>query len=107
MTRVVIESPCNAPTREGIERNLAYARECVVDSLHRGEAPYASHLFFVGILDDLVDHERTLGMMAGFCWGAEAEIVAVYSDLGVSRGMQQGIDRYRALQIPVETRFIR
>ncbi len=91
---VVIESPLNADTRDGIEQNKAYAKKAMLDSLSRGEAPYASHLLYdqPGILDDLNPDERHRGILAGFAWGAKADIVAVYADLGISRGMRAGIE---------------
>ncbi len=46
--RVIIESPYSGD----IPRNLLYARLCVFDCLNRGEAPYASHLFFTQVLND-------------------------------------------------------
>lgn len=106
MLRVVIESPLSAPTKEGIEENKVYARRCMLDSLYRGEAPYASHLLFdqQGLLDDRLRNDRLMGMQAGFAWGGEAQLVAVYIDKGISKGMQMGIDRYRHLGIPVEER---
>lgn len=106
MLRVVIESPLGAPTRELIEENKAYAKLCVLDSLRRGEAPYASHLLFSqsGLLDDQLPAERRLGMEVGFAWGREAQLVAIYVDRGISRGMQEGIDRARHNSIPYEER---
>jgi hypothetical protein len=95
MKRVVIESPLAAPTLEGRERNKRYARLCMLDSLRRGEAPYASHLQFdqPGLLDDAKPDERELGIQAGFAWGEVAELVVVYTDLGVSSGMVRGVAR--------------
>lgn len=101
---VIIESPYAGD----IEANLAYARRCLRDSLMRGEAPFGSHLLYTqqGILDDLLPEERRLGMEAGFAWGACAELVAVYSDRGITRGMYQGIDVARSRDIPLEYRRI-
>lgn len=106
--RVVIESPLNAPTREGIEENKIYAKRAMRDSLMREEAPYASHLLYdqPGILDDRIADQREAGMQSGFVWGEQAELVAVYIDRGISKGMQAGIDRYRHLGIPIEHRRI-
>lgn len=94
LIRVGIESPFAAPTKEGIEENIKYARACVKDSLKRGEAPYASHLFFTqeGLLDDTVEEERMLGIMAGKKWEEVAEYNAVYIDRGLSKGMKLGIE---------------
>lgn len=108
MTRVVIESPLGAPTRDEIEANKDYARACVRDCLRRGEAPYASHLFFdqKGILDDTVPDERALGIQAGFAWGDAAEKTVVYTDRGISKGMLLGIARSMDMGRPVEYRTL-
>ena len=89
MTLVVIESPYAGD----VERNVAYAKACMRDSLERGEAPFASHLLYAqeGILDDAVPRERTQGIMAGLAWAQCASLTAVYSDLGLTPGMEQGI----------------
>jgi len=103
---VVIESPYGAPNQAGIDRNVAYARACVRDSLQRGEAPIASHLLHTqeGILRDEVPEERTLGINAGHAWIPKAEGVAVYEDLGISGGMRIGIAVAEAAGTPVEYR---
>jgi len=90
MIRVEIESPFAGD----VETNIRYARACVVDCLKRGEAPYASHLFFTqeGILDDTVPEERTLGMEAGKVWSIMAEKTVVYTDRGMSGGMKWGVE---------------
>lgn len=104
MIRVVVESPFAGD----IQKNIEYARKCMADCLKRGEAPFASHLLYTqdGILDDDIPHERELGIEAGFLWGELAEKVVVYQDLGISAGMQLGIDRATARDIPVEYRSI-
>lgn len=93
MTRkfTLIETPFSAPTEEGIVRNVSYAMLAVRDSLARGEAPYASHLFFTQMLDDNNPHERELGINTGLAIGALASQSAIYTDLGISRGMEYGI----------------
>ena len=95
MRRVVIESPFAAPTPEGIERNLRFLRACMADCLKRNEAPYASHALYTqpGVLDDKIPEERKLGIEAGFAWKDVAEATVVYGNLGVTAGMQKGIDR--------------
>lgn len=106
MKLVLVESPYTAATSETFERNVAYAKAAVRDCLARGEAPYASHLFFTqpGLLDDDKPEERALGIAAGLAWGDWAELTAVYADLGVSSGMRQGIARAEAEHRPVEYR---
>lgn len=94
MKRVILESPYAGD----IERNVAYARACLRDSLLRGEAPLASHLLYTqpGVLRDDEPDERQWGIDAGLAWGAAAEATVVYTDLGVSRGMAHGIAHAQA-----------
>ena len=104
---VIIESPYGG-TWEEMRKNERYARACLNDSLHRGEAPYASHLLYTqpGVLDDTIPTERKMGMQAGFDWRAKADLTVVYEDLGISRGMEEGIKRAVAMGCPVEYREI-
>lgn len=104
MRRVIIESPYAGD----VEANVDYARQCVRDSVHRGEAPIASHLLFTqpGILDDDDPAERQLGIDAGLAWRSVAEATVVYIDRGISRGMQYGIAVAERDGIPVEYRTL-
>ena len=92
--KVILESPYAGD----VEKNLAYARKCMRDSLLRGEYPLASHLLYTqeGILDDTIPEEREIGIHAGLAWGEKAEKTVVYTDLGISEGMSYGIARARS-----------
>ena len=102
MRRVILETPYAGD----IERNIRYARECMRDCLLRGEAPYASHLLYTqeGVLDDNSKEERKLGIEAGFLWREPADATVVYSDHGISGGMQLGIEDAEQKGRPVEYR---
>jgi hypothetical protein len=102
--RVVVESPYAGD----VARNVAYARAAVRDSVLRGEAPVASHLLFTqpGILRDGVPEERALGITAGHAWIEVADLVAVYTDLGISIGMMEGIKKAEKLDILVVYRVL-
>jgi len=104
MRLVFIESPYEGD----VERNIAYARACIMDSLSKGEAPIASHLLYTqpGMLRDEVLNERRLGIAAGLEWATVAEATIVYTDLGISRGMEYGIDHADQCGRPVEYRTI-
>jgi hypothetical protein len=115
MIRTVIESPYGTRAEDGrrcspaeLARNERYLDRCIRDSLDRGEAPYASHGFFtkVGRLDDAKPEQRRLGIDAGLCWGAVAELCAVYTDHGISAGMAEGIARHQANGITIVYREI-
>lgn len=90
MIKVIVESPCAGNT----ERNLAYARACMRDCLIRGEAPFAPHALYAqtGVLDGLNPTQRSMGISAGLEWTSVADKIAVYTDFGISYGMQYGIE---------------
>lgn len=90
LTLVVLESLYAGD----VEKNLEYARACMADCFEMGEAPFASHLLYTqqGVLDDNIPEERRLGIDAGLLWGAAAMKTVVYTDLGITKGMQYGIE---------------
>lgn len=94
MIVVVLESPFAENEKNSEADHIAYARKCVRDCLNRGEAPIASHLLYTqpGILRDNVPEERQWGIDAGLACGALASKTVVYTDMGISRGMQYGIE---------------
>ena len=104
MIKVIIESPFAGD----IESNIDYARQCMRDSIMRGEAPIASHLLYTqdDILDDDIPGERELGIKCGLLWGHHAEKTVVYTDRGISGGMQQGINEAKQLGRVVEYRSL-
>lgn len=108
MTRVVVESPLAAPTVLDRELNILYARACVRDCFLRGEAPFASHLLYPqpGILDDGNAADREIGLAAGFAISRDFELTAVYTDLGISSGMERGIKEAERLERKVEYRTV-
>lgn len=95
MRRVIIESPYAG----NVELHLRYLRACMHDCLTRREAPFASHGLYTqpGVLDDRVAQERANGIRTGFMWREIADATIVYTDLGISRGMQFGIDHAERL----------
>ncbi|MHC2241510.1 DUF7768 domain-containing protein [Bradyrhizobium elkanii] len=105
MRRVILASPYAGE----VAHNVAYARACVRDALLRGEAPLASHLLYTqdGILDDGERNERAHGINAGLAWLHLADAVVVYTDRGISLGMEAGMNLARFLDIPVERRSLR
>lgn len=86
---VIIESPYSGH----VELNKRYAQHCMRDSILKGEIPFASHLLYTqpNILNDNNFKERAIGINAGFEWGKYASKTVVYQDLGISKGMKEGI----------------
>lgn len=104
MKLVILESPFAGD----VEANIEYARACVRDSLLRGEAPIASHLLYTqpGVLNDDVPEERAQGIDAGLAWRAVAQASVVYTDRGISKGMEYGIAAAQAAGVPIEYRTL-
>ena len=103
MKKVIIESPFKGD----YGRNKAYLLLCITDSLERGEAPFASHLFYTQMLDDNNPDDRVLGIKAGLIWADTADLIAIYTDLGISSGMRQGIDYHHANGKIIEKRSLK
>ena len=105
---VLIESPFRGESHDTTRENILYARLCVRDSVVRGEAPWASHLFYTqaGILNDTIEGDRMKGMNAGLAWGAMAETSAFYTDRGFSSGMKYGMDHAREVGRNIEIRTL-
>ena len=107
---VDVETPYANESDPEVRRNILYARACVRDCLLRGETPFASHLFFTqpGILDDNLPEERERGINAGkaIITALPGIVTVVYDDLGISKGMQFGIDQAREVGRKVEFRSL-
>ncbi len=102
--RVIVESPF-----AGDFKNVKYSRECIRDCLDRGESPFASHLLYTqkGVLDDSLPEERQRGIAAANGWLEVADYVAVYMDLGVTRGMLLGVVKAARLGKAFRLRWLR
>jgi len=105
MTRqfVIIE----APFAQAREQMGEYLRECIRDTLRRGESCMASVAIYAltGALQDTDPHERAEGIEAGLAWYAVPGIRCVaYTDHGISRGMQMGMARAQSHGVPIEVR---
>lgn len=108
LNKVVLETRFAAQDTKGLLINKKFTLACMRDCFLRGEAPYASHVIYAQshILDDFVASERAFGMHAGLIWGDCAEKTVVYTDLGISSGMQLGIDHAFKMNRTVEYRTL-
>jgi hypothetical protein len=105
--RVIVETPFKGVTMEEQQANINYARACARDCLvNYNEAPFLSHLLYTqeGVLSDAIPEERNLGIDAGLSWGSVAEATVVYTDLGISKGMEYGIADAIKANRPIEFR---
>ena len=79
-----------------------------MDCIDRGETPMAGHLLYTQVLDDDTPIERALGLTLHLAW---LELLAknngklvVYTNYGISPGMQRAIDLAEALGMPIDYR---
>jgi len=98
--KVILESPFAGDTK----KNTEYARKCMADCFKRGEYPFVSHLLYTQCLDDTILKEREIGIEAGLEWGKSAEKTVVYTDLGISKGMEYGIKSAKKAKRKIEYR---
>ncbi len=105
MLRVIVESPYAG----NVPMNECYGRMAMNDCLTKhNESPYASHLLYTQplVLDDLNPDERKLGISAGFFWRDVADKTVFYVDLGMTKGMEQGIEDCEEKGKSYEIRFL-
>lgn len=101
--RVIIESPY-----KGFDMvdNIDYARRCMWHSLLQGESPFVSHLLYTQVLDDNMPEQREMGMTLARNWYEAADLCAVYTDRGISWGMEQGIEYANSIGLQVDERSL-
>ena len=99
---VIVESPFAGE----VDLNVNYARQCLRDSLMRGEHPIASHLLYTqpGVLDDSKPAQRKRGIEAGLAWRRVASKAVFYTGRGWSIGMLAAREVFDKEGFPYEVR---
>lgn len=106
MLLVIIESPCKATSIAQQLRNRKYAIKCMLDSIDKGEAPFAAHLLYPQILTEETVDDKNVGIKLGLQWGEKAAKTIVYQDLGITSEMNYGIRNAFRHGRPIEYRNI-
>jgi hypothetical protein len=89
MTVVIVESPFAGD----MEANRRYAIAACADCFRRGETPFASHLLYPQILNELKKEDREKGITAGYAFWPVARKIVFYTDRGWSEGMLRAKQR--------------
>ena len=100
---VIIETPWRGMG----ERGLNFARACMFHSLNNDEAPFASHLLYTQVLDDDLEADRKLAFNAARNFYNVCSYIAVYQNLGISPGMEWGINQAQKWCKPIEYRTLK
>lgn len=109
---VLIESPLSESNGEPFFKNIYYAQMCMLYALRCGAAPMATHLEWtqcpgakqIFVPDDDTENlniGRNNALIAGDKIRSMVEEVWIFTDLGISSGMQHGIDHARQIKKPV------
>lgn len=106
MKCVMIETPLMARGERTMEDNLKYAKECMKDSVKKGEAPFAMHVLYTQVLDDNKYEERWQGILSGLAWSRRADAIVFYMDYGMSTGMNLAYEQAQLMGIKVEYRTL-
>jgi hypothetical protein len=93
---VIVESPFAGE----IEANRRYTIEACADCFRRGETPFASHLLYPQILDELKSDDREKGINAGYAFWRLAHAIVFYVDRGWSPGMLRAKERAEHIGYP-------
>jgi hypothetical protein len=101
---VIIESPFAGKNLLHQDYNRAYLDAIFHHSMLSGEAPFGSHALYTKFLSEDDIFSRKLGIRLGQVVMARASYVAVYCDLGISRGMREGIKCARRLGLVIQRR---
>ncbi len=102
MKIVVVESPYANDTTI----NHAYCVRACKDAISRGEIPFASHLIYPLVYDDLIPAEREAGITAGYAFWDLAERIVFYCDRGMSPGMIRAWHRAGSKNMVREQRWM-
>jgi hypothetical protein len=104
---VIVESPFAGDDSDAIEANRRYAIKACANCFLRGETPFASHLLYPQILDELNKKEREQGIEAGYAYWPLASRIVFYTDRGWSPGMLRAKQRADNLGYTIEERNFR
>ena len=99
---VIVESPYAGD----IDGNRKYAVDACADCFSRGEIPFASHLLYPQVLNELKPQDRELGIQGGYKFWPLAKRVVFYTDRGWSPGMLRAKQRAISLGYPFEERSL-
>lgn len=100
MRLVLLESPYAGNKGD----NVYYAHRCMRHSMQLGEATMVSHLLYTQVLDDDNTEQREAGIAFGDAWLRVIDALVVYTDRGITPGMQHRIDLALEAGVPVEYR---
>jgi hypothetical protein len=88
-----------SPYSGDVEANLTYLRQIMASILVDGGVPVAGHAMYTqpGVLDDNDPDQRKQGIAAGWELYRACDVVRVYCERGISKGMWADIEFCRGI----------
>ena len=91
-----------SPYAGNVEANVKIAEDICKDMVRLGYAPFAPHLFYTRFLDDGNITDRKLGIICGQTFMEICDEVCLYSQNGISDGMNSDLDYAKSLGKPIK-----
>lgn len=95
-----------APFEQDEKRRNWYLKLCIEDCLSRDEAPFSADGFYSRFIDQKVLTQREKTISAGLEWARYADVVAFYTDHGISEAMKDRMKIYQAQHKKIECRTL-
>lgn len=100
---VYLASPLSAPTEEGMVKNQQLAIKLSKRLIQKGLVPMTPHIYFPLFLNEFNPNERQIGLDMGLVWLNLCQAMYVYTNNGISKGMQGEIEHALKHNIPIYT----
>lgn len=103
---VLVLTPFMSEAPAAAARLTKYANLAVRNSIKRHEAPVSSNLFYYSSLNIHTSIEKDVGLQSMLSWIPNCDILAVYSDYGITNAMELCIKMAKMKGAHVEYRNV-
>lgn len=88
---IFIVSPYHNKNKRNHQKNIDYAKLCLINSIKNNESAYVSHLLYPQVLNNKNNIERDLSIEDGLEWIYRSDYIVCYVDRGITKGMRKCI----------------
>lgn len=104
---IFVCSPFRATAKNGLAKHIDYAKAACRQVFEEGDHPFAPHLLYPSFLNDHSPADRERGIAAGLTILSACDALYVFTELGVSAGMEEEISFAGQRAIPVVFRNLK
>ncbi|MGL4208196.1 MAG: hypothetical protein ACRCTY_02285 [Candidatus Adiutrix sp.] len=91
-----------SPYAGDVDANVEMARVFCRKAMEDGHAPFASHLMYPGVVNDLIEKDRARGIACGLTFMESCDEMWAYVGKGISEGMALELEHALKIGIPVK-----